>query len=38
VSEAGGKAIDRDSVESECEAVTHTSDISTLEERQEIVD
>ena len=38
VSEAGGKVIDRDSVESECEAVTHTADISTLEELQEIVD
>jgi hypothetical protein len=38
VSEAGGKVIDRDSAESECEAVTHTTDISTLEELQEIVD
>ena len=38
VSEADGKVIDRDSVESECEVVTHTSDISTLEELQDIVD
>ena len=38
MSEAGGKVIDRDSVEAECEAVTHTADISTLEELQEIVD
>jgi hypothetical protein len=38
MSGADGRVIERDSAKSECEVVTHTSDISNLEELQEIVD